>query len=72
MDDFIDVFATFLGLIIMILIIGLLAAFPIMWLWNFVMPTAFGLTRITFWQAFSLYILSNILFKSSISYGSKD
>ena len=71
MDDFGEALVISLGLIVVVLILGLIAAFPVMWLWNFVMPAVFGLTRITFWQAFALYVLSNLLFKSA-SRSSKD
>jgi len=33
-------------------------------LWNWLMPAIFGLTTITFWQAWGLLVLSHILFKS--------
>ena len=36
--------------------------FLIMHLWNWLMPTIFGLNQITFWQAFGLFVLSKILF----------
>ena len=70
MDDLYETLIISLTLAITVVIIGLIVAFPIMWLWNFVMPAVFGLTRITFWQAFALYALSNIFFKSDRS--SKD
>lgn len=44
--------------------IALLLGFVVMWLWNWLMPTIFGLTKITFWQAWGLVLLSHILFKS--------
>lgn len=65
MSDFGENFIIALGLIVVAFILGLFAAFPVMWLWNFVMPAVFGLTKITFWQAFALYVLSNMLFKSA-------
>ena len=37
-------------------------ALPVMLLWNSLMPTIFGLTKIGFWQAFGLLLLSTILF----------
>ena len=37
---------------------------PLMLLWNWLMPTIFGLTEITFWQACGLQLLATILFKS--------
>lgn len=42
---------------------SLLLAFPVKWLWNYVMPTIFGLTTITYWQAFALFLLSGLLLK---------
>ena len=44
--------------------LGLALGFPVMWLWNWLMPAIFGLPVITFWQAFGLLVLSHILFKS--------
>jgi hypothetical protein len=44
----------------------LLFGAPLMVLWNWLMPTIFGLPEITFWQACGLNILSAILFRSSI------
>lgn len=44
--------------------IALLMAFPTMWLWNWLMPVLFGLTKITFWQALGINVFSGILFKS--------
>ena len=56
---------TFLLSIILTVGIGLLIAFPVMWLWNYVIPDVFGLSTIVFWQAFALYTLSSILFKDT-------
>jgi len=54
-----------LGVIALIFGLALLFAFPTLWLWNWLMPPIFGLTKITFWQAFGINLLTNILFKSS-------
>ena len=43
---------------------ALILGFVVMWLWNWLMPAIFGLTKITFWQAWGLVLLSHILFKS--------
>ena len=43
---------------------ALLFGFIVMWLWNWLMPELFGLSVITFWQAWGLVVLSHILFKS--------
>jgi hypothetical protein len=60
MEAFLKVF----GVIVLIAIVSLILALPTMWLWNWLMPILFGLTKITFWQALGVNILSNILFKS--------
>jgi len=61
---------TFLGIFIVALIaaiVGLVIALPVMLLWNWLMPTLFGLTTVTYFQAYGLYILSVLLFKGSTS-----
>jgi hypothetical protein len=55
--------------IIIVGLVGLLVAFLIVWLWNMSMPQLFGLPMITYWQAWSLYLLVMIfasLFKSDL------
>jgi hypothetical protein len=37
--------------------------FPVMWLWNWLMPAIFGLPVVTFWQAVGLLVLSHLLLK---------
>jgi len=39
---------------------------PLMVLWNWIMPTIFGLPEIGFWQACGLQLLATILFKPTI------
>lgn len=48
-----------LGLMV---ILGLLIALPIVWLWNWLCPVLFGLPTISFWQALGLYTLIRCLF----------
>lgn len=48
----------FIGLVVFLL------GWPLMLLWNWLMPILFGLPLITFWQAVGLNVLSTILFKS--------
>lgn len=50
-------------LLIVVLIIGL----SVMWLWNWLMPLIFGLTKISFLQALGLSLLCNILFNIGTS-----
>jgi membrane protein required for beta-lactamase induction len=47
----------------MIAIAIVLLGYPLMLLWNWLMPIIFGLPEITFWQAIGLNLLSTILFK---------
>ena len=54
------------GLVLTTLLLG----WPLMLLWNWLMPTLFGLPFITFWQAVGLNLLSTVLFKSSSSFKS--
>lgn len=47
---------------IMILVV-LLFGGPLMVLWNWLMPTIFGLPEITFWQACGVQLIATLLFK---------
>ena len=64
-----------LGLIILvgvILLVGALLAFPIMLLWNALLPEIFGWKVIGFWQAWGLLILCGLLFKPAGYSGSSN
>lgn len=61
----------FLGVIAIAAVMGLLIAFPVMWLWNWVVVDLFRTPVISYWQAYGLYLLCAILFKSSSSSSSK-
>jgi len=50
------------AVVVGLIIVGLLLGFPIMWLWNWLMPTIFELPTIDFWQALGLWALSLALF----------
>ena len=39
---------------------------PLMYLWNWVVPSLFGLRYITFWEAVGLNLITGILFRQSI------
>lgn len=43
----------------------------VMALWNWLMPEIFGLSRITYWQAWGLFLLFSILFKN-MDFGDND
>ena len=53
------------------LVVAALYAFPVMWIWNYLMPELFALPVIGFWQAFWGTFLCSLLFKSSASTTSK-
>lgn len=49
--------------VLLIVVVALLVfGFATMHLWNWLMPTIFGLRTITFWQALGLVLLGKILF----------
>ena len=54
--------AAFLGMIAIVIVI---LGYPLMMLWNWLMPVLFKLPEITLWQAIGLNLLSTILFKST-------
>lgn len=55
------------GLLFMALysVLSLLGAIPTYFLWNWLMPTLFGVAKVTFWQAWGINFLASILLKSS-------
>ncbi len=62
-----NIIVKILGVIGLVVVIAVLMTLPTMWLWNWLMPTIFGLIKIGFWQALGLNLLAGILFKSSSS-----
>jgi hypothetical protein len=60
-----DTITAILTAILIIALAAIILGFPLMWLWNWLMPNIFGLPFITFWQALGLNALSTILFKST-------
>lgn len=53
--------------ILVIAVAAVILGFPLMWLWNWLMPSIFGLPGITFLQALGLNMLSTILIKPTIT-----
>lgn len=66
-DSIIFGLGAFVALIVLAFLISLIAAWPVMILWNWLIPTLFGLSSITFWQSWGLLMLCGFLFKSSNS-----
>lgn len=64
MNVFIKLLTIAFAVIIAVSLFTCIIAFPVMLLWNWLMPIIFGLPVITFWQALGVALLSSILFKS--------
>jgi hypothetical protein len=64
MKSNIEGFLTVVGLLILLV---MLLGLPLQILWNWLMPSIFGLKYITFWEAVGLNTISSILFKSNIN-----
>jgi len=45
-------------------LLGFLFGLFVMLLWNWLMPTIFGLGEVTYWQAWGIAILAHLLFKA--------
>jgi hypothetical protein len=69
MNKTIEAIALFFGTIAIIVV---LLGYPVMLLWNWLMPELFGLSEVTFWQAIGLNILCTILFRPSINIKKQD
>jgi hypothetical protein len=60
-----------INLVVGILFIGLSSLIvmgaPLMYLWNWVIPSIFGLRYITFWEAIGLNMIAHIIFGQTLS-----
>jgi hypothetical protein len=60
-----------INLVVGILFIGLSSLIvmgaPLMYLWNWVVPSIFGLRYITFWEAIGLNMIAHLLFTQTLS-----
>jgi hypothetical protein len=59
-----NVVEKFLIFVISAIAFIVLSAYPVMLLWNWLMPYIFELPTLNFWQAFGLSVLCNFLFTS--------
>jgi hypothetical protein len=64
MKDFLTTIATVIGAF---LLVAILMGFPLMVLWNLLMPQLFNLPEIGFWQAVGLNFMCSIMFKGTSS-----
>ena len=46
---------------------SLIWSHPLKWAWNYVMPDIFGLSTISYWQMFALYLVLTTLWKMNIT-----
>jgi hypothetical protein len=60
-----------INLVVGILFIGLSSLIvmgaPLMYLWNWIVPSIFGLRYITFWEAIGLNMTAHIIFGQTLS-----
>lgn len=61
-----------LGWMIVIVIASFFFGYPVKWLWNYTMPSIFGLQEIDIWKAIALYWLCSILFRQKVTINKKD
>jgi hypothetical protein len=54
--------ATILGALALALLASIITAFPVKWLWNWLVPEIFGLKTISALQAWGLVFLLHMLF----------
>jgi hypothetical protein len=65
----IDAGTTLLIVIILSVLVGLILAFPVMWLWNFVFTPMSAKLHITVFQAWALNVLAGLLFSQKTPRG---
>lgn len=65
MEKFIETLSIVMVFLVTSLFVVLLLSWPFQLLWNWLMPTIFGLTKITILQAAGLLFLSGFIFKSN-------
>ena len=62
----------FLGFLVVLALVCVIAAWPVMVLWNWLVPVLFvTVPVIDFWQALGISILCGLLFKSTTTTNSK-
>lgn len=66
MEKFINTLIIVMVYLMTLLFVVLLLSWPFQLLWNWLMPTIFGLTKITILQAAGLLFLSGFIFNSKV------
>lgn len=70
MDKFLVLSLAVLGAVVLVVGLGLLFAYPLMCLTNYLfaasfLMTVFGIAKLTFWKAYCLSVLASWLFKTT-------
>ena len=63
--------ATILGALALALLASVITAFPVKWLWNWLVPEIFGLKPISALQAWGLVFLLHMLFPRGRGFSTK-
>lgn len=72
MEKFIETLSIVMVYLVTLLFVVLLLSWPFQLLWNWLMPTIFGLTKITILQATGLLFLSAFIFKGNVQTKNKN
>ena len=67
METFFSVIGIIFLAIIIYACVGMVIAWPLMWCWNGGVVAAFGLSVISYWEAFCLYFVAILLVKTSVN-----
>lgn len=65
MEIFVKAATLTIAFIVMFGLLSMLFAFPVMWLWNWIIPGLLGLGTLTWGKAWGLMVLCGFLFKST-------
>lgn len=71
MDALLKLIGAFVLIAVVCAGFAVLFAFPVKWLWNWLIPSIFHLRQINAWEAWGLMTLGGFLFKSSSPNSSK-
>ena len=66
MEKFIEILSIVMVYLVTLLFVVLLLSWPFQLLWNWLMPTIFGMAKITILQAAGLLFLSAFIFKGNV------
>lgn len=61
-----------LVVILSIVVVVVLIALPVMFLWNMIMPNVCGVTTITFWQSLGICVMGNIISGTAFNYSKEE